>query len=125
MRKKILIVDDEADLLEISVMKLEEEGYEVVTESEGARVLETLKKTKPDLLILDLHLPKMSGYDIFNRMQTNASLAKIPVIFTSADANIGRIETSSQEHIVGQIQKPWDGPTMAREIKKLLSSKPS
>ena len=125
MRKKILLVDDEVNLLELGVLRLEEEGYEVITETDGEKVLDVLKKVKPDLMILDLHLPKMSGYDIFDRMQNHTALAKIPVIFTSADANVGRIEAPFQGHVVGHLEKPWDGPTMAREIKKLLSFKPS
>lgn len=121
MKKKIVVVDDEIDLLKVELLRLEKEGYEVVTETDGARAFETLKKTKPDLAILDLQLPNASGFEIFDRMQSDSALSKVPVIFASADPNVGRVEISSQREAVGYLLKPFNWLAMKNEIRKHLS----
>ena len=61
-KKKILVVDDEADILDVIKLTLEPNGYEVVTASDGEGGLEKAKSKKPDLIILDILMPKMDGY---------------------------------------------------------------
>lgn len=123
MTKKILFVDDEPAILTVGKARLAAAGYDVVTESNGAKALDAVKRVKPDLVILDIHLPGMTGYDVFEKMQEHSALAKIPVIFTSADANVGRIEIPFQGDLVSHLPKPWPKDAMIEEVERLLSLK--
>jgi len=83
MSKKILIVDDEADIITFLETLLSKEGYEIVTASNGVEGFEVLKKEKPDLITLDLQMPKNTGTDFYRRMAREKELKDIPVIVIS------------------------------------------
>jgi len=83
MSKKVLIVEDEEIVLELIQKKLTKEGYETLLVKNGEEGLEVMKKTKPDLILLDVLLPKIGGFEVLEEMQKDLELKKIPVIIIS------------------------------------------
>jgi CheY-like chemotaxis protein len=83
MTKKILVVDDEADVRTFLKTALRKAGYEVVTADNGAEGLQVARAEKPDLITLDLMMPRQSGTDFYRHLQKDAALAKTPVIVIS------------------------------------------
>lgn len=93
-KKKILIVDDDADIRKSVRLAIEEQGLmdvEVTESADAASGIEQLKKLKPDIIILDLHLPDKSGFDFMDILNKNKHLAKTKVIMLTADDTIENI----------------------------------
>lgn len=80
---KILIIEDEESLLEILAEKLKHDGYKVVIARDGEEGLARMKEEKPDLVLLDILMPKMSGMEVLETMHGNKEFSKIPVIIIS------------------------------------------
>jgi DNA-binding response OmpR family regulator len=89
MAKKILIVEDDKFLRELMVRKLKNEGYEVLEAIDGEEGLKKIKEIKPDLVLLDLILPGIDGFEVLNQKKEDPKIAKIPVIILS---NLGQRE---------------------------------
>ncbi|MBI3547760.1 MAG: response regulator [Elusimicrobia bacterium] len=94
-KSKILIVDDDPDLVHILTKALETTGYDVVSAPEPAAGLTTARKVKPDLIILDYHMPGTTGAHLYESFRRNESTQTTPIIFMSGDA--------SPEHIQSEI----------------------
>ncbi len=86
MSAKILVVDDEPDILEAIGIVLEAQGYEVVTARDGIEGLEKLKEEKPDMMILDLLMPRMDGFEVCKELKDprRAKYAHVPIIILSS-----------------------------------------
>ena len=83
---KILIVDDEATFVKLAQIKIEAEGHEVITATDGKEGLEKAKSEKPDLIILDVVMPKIDGYQICRSLKKDAKFKKIPIILFTGKA---------------------------------------
>ncbi len=83
MAKKILIIEDEEILLDLLKKKLSDLGYEVYTAKDGEAGLEAVKEIVPDLILLDIIMPKMGGFEVMERLQEDESLKTIPIIVIS------------------------------------------
>lgn len=83
MSKKILLVEDEEILINILTKKLVKEGYDVTTARDGVEGLELMRKDKPDLILLDVVMPKMGGFEVMEEMNKDEKLKKISVIIVS------------------------------------------
>ena len=84
MAKKILVVDDEPDLLRVATFRLKKAGYEVFFAVDGQQALDSTKEYKPDLILLDLLLPDISGEEVCKRIKADVELERIPVIIFTA-----------------------------------------
>lgn len=84
MAYKILFVDDERDLVRSAEIFLTEAGYEVVAAYDGMEALEKLDTVKPDLMVLDITMPRLNGWDVLRMMQQDAEKADIPVLVLTA-----------------------------------------
>lgn len=83
-KSTILIVDDETDILDLIEYNLNKEGFRVMTAEDGERGLEQMRQTKPDLVLLDIMMPKMDGITVVEHMRKDPGLKEIPVIFLTA-----------------------------------------
>lgn len=83
MAKKILLVEDEKLMIELLERKLTQEGYELSIAQNGAEGLEKMKKSKPDIVLLDIIMPKMGGFEVMEVMSKDEELKKIPIIVIS------------------------------------------
>lgn len=100
MNKKILIVEDEDMLLKVLSEQFEKSGFDVLTASDGEEALKVLEKSKPDLVLLDIILPKINGFDVLKAMKENPDTLDIPVIIIS---NLGRDEDIKQAIKLGAV----------------------
>ncbi|HEX8832607.1 MAG TPA: response regulator [Abditibacteriaceae bacterium] len=83
-KKKILVVDDEPDIVEMLAMNLIKSGYEVVSGQNGVEALELVAEHKPDLVLLDVMMPEMSGLDALKRLKADLATQNIPVVMLTA-----------------------------------------
>ena len=83
MAQKVLIIEDEDVLRNILAKKLEKEGYEVVVAADGEKGMESVRNENPDIVLLDILLPKKNGYQILEEMHDDVDLKKIPVLIIS------------------------------------------
>ncbi|HEX5647223.1 MAG TPA: response regulator, partial [Nitrospira sp.] len=84
--KKVLVVEDERDILQLVTLYLEKEGFRVLTATTGIEALKKVKDEKPDLLILDLMLPEMDGLEVCKRVRAMPDTAMLPIIMLTAKA---------------------------------------
>ena len=122
---RILMVDDEPDFLMMVSLLLRKQGHEIAIANDGEEALAKLKEAPPDLVLLDIRMPKMDGFEVFERMKKNPGTSRIPVIFTSADANIDLKKMSKKMRACACLIKPFENQEMFDEIQKCLRNKSS
>ena len=83
MAKKILLIEDEQLMIELLERRLIQEGYEVAVAKDGVEGLEKMKEVKPDLILLDIIMPRMGGFEVMEKMNENEEFKKIPIIVVS------------------------------------------
>jgi DNA-binding response OmpR family regulator len=120
MPKKILVVDDEAQLVDMVKMRLEANNYEVIAAYDGQEGLEKAKKEKPDLIILDLMLPKMDGYKVCGLLKADARYNKIPIIMFTARAQKSDKQMGQEVGADAYIAKPFGASVLLTKISELL-----
>lgn len=121
MSKKILLVDDEPDALEIYSMRLEVTGYEVIKADDGEKALEMAKSENPDLIILDLMLPKIEGYDVCRTLKFDDGYKNIPIVILSALSQSADRQKAIDAGADDYFSKPVDFSTLLNRIAKLIS----
>lgn len=119
INKKILVVDDEPDVLQILTKRLTTSGYRVITADGGAKALDMAQKEDPDLVVLDIDMPDMDGGEVAAKLKDCDSTKHIPVIFLSA------LVTQREEEgaAVGDsifMAKPYSPNKLISEIEKLI-----
>ncbi len=118
----ILIADDEADTIKLLALRLSKKGYRVISCLTGSEALAAVKNERPDLAVLDIHVPYMNGYDILKRFRKNPSLREIPVIFSTADASIAVKKTIKDYDADAFVIKPYDAKDLLCKIETLLAA---
>ncbi len=118
--KKILIVDDEVDLVETVRFPLEMEGYHVLVSYNGEDALNQARKENPDLILLDLMLPKLDGYKVCRLLKFDDRYKHIPILMLTAktqekDKALG-METGANEYIT----KPFEMDQLLKKVKTYL-----
>ncbi|GAB6118182.1 response regulator transcription factor [Thermoanaerobacter brockii subsp. lactiethylicus] len=117
MNKKILVVDDEIKILEVVKSYLEHEGFSVITETNGNNVLDTFKKEKPDLVILDLMLPGISGEELCKRLR---QFSNVPILMLTAKVQesdkINGFSIGADDYIT----KPFSPRELVMRVKAIL-----
>jgi two-component system alkaline phosphatase synthesis response regulator PhoP len=117
---KILVVDDEIYIVHILDFSLGMEGYEVVTALDGEQALERVASEKPDLIVLDIMMPKLDGYEVCRAVKSNPATKSVPVILLSAK---GRNVDQKMGFDVGAddyITKPFSPRKLVERINQLL-----
>jgi len=120
MGKKILVVEDEPAILKYLVLRLHSKGYEVTTAIDGEKAMECIDADLPDLVLLDIKLPKMNGYEVCRRIKDNHRLQHIPVIYASADASIRLTENADLFRAEDYLIKPFTPEEMFEKIETYL-----
>jgi DNA-binding response OmpR family regulator len=118
--KKILVVDDDKVIQQLLIVNLELEGYEVVTASDGAAAIERVSSEKPDLVILDIMMPKFDGWEVCRRIKANPKTAEVPVIFVSARAQELDVRRGYELGVGAYVTKPFDPVELLDIIKRVL-----
>ena len=129
MAKKVLVVDDDPDVRLFSVTVLEENGYTPIEATNGEEGMKIIKKEKPDLLILDILMPRESGIRLYRNLKTNESLKHIPVIVLSGIAEKSFLRSQKALTEFGgetvpepeaYLEKPVKAEVLADTIKKAI-----
>src|SRR6266480_3706323 len=120
MKQKILVVDDEADALELVTFNLKAAGYEVVTAADGEEALKKARAVLPQLIVLDLMLPEVDGLEVCKILRRDATTRAIPILMLTAKAaEIDRVlglELGADDYVT----KPFSPRELVLRIKKLL-----
>ncbi len=120
MAKRILVVDDEAKLLRAVAVDLRAEGYDVATARSGAEALALVAQSLPDLVVSDIRMPGMDGYQLARRLRENQRTAIIPIIFlTAKDTSADRIE-GFRTGVDAYITKPFEPDELLVVIAGIL-----
>lgn len=120
MPKKILVVDDEQDILSMLKMRLEASGYEILTASDGNAAYNTAKVENPDLIILDLMLPGMDGYQVCRLLKFDQKYNQIPVIMLTAKSQQEDKDWGAKVGADFYMTKPFEAKELLNKIKELL-----
>jgi len=125
MPKTILVVEDEADILKIIIFRLKKAGYQIMTAINGREALDLLKKkdSKPDLIILDLVMPVIDGYEVCKHLKADAALETIPVLLLTASATTNLIEKVKITKANDYLLKPFEPAVLLSKTKALLGEK--
>ncbi|MBO0778313.1 MAG: response regulator [Ktedonobacteraceae bacterium] len=125
MTARILVLDDEEDILEVFRLILEPEGYEVHVAQQVFDDLADIERLAPDLIILDLVIgSQQDGHQMLLRLKQHPATASIPLILCTAMQN-GTSEHEEELNKIPRLEKPFDVDELLRMIKQLLSSSPS
>ncbi len=119
-QKRILIVDDEEDILSVLKFRLEANNYEVLTASDGQEGLNKARTERPDLLILDLMLPKLDGYKVCRMLKFDEIYKTIPIIMFTAKALQKDEELGKEMGADAYIAKPFEPEILLEKIRQLL-----
>ena len=120
-KKIILVVDDEESLRELLSAILTEEGYGVVTASDGKECLQKLEGLKPDLILLDMMMPGMSGREVCEKIRANPKTKALKVAFlTVAKFSETGKETLTKMKVSDYITKPFDNNDLIVRVKKMV-----
>jgi DNA-binding response OmpR family regulator len=122
-KKRILVVEDEDNLRELVQSRLENEGYEVATAADGFQAIGKARQTQPDLVILDLMIPKMDGYSVC-RLFKSGGMAHTPIIIFSARSSPEDVRRGLDMGASAYVSKPFDAPVLLDKIRELLFPAP-
>lgn len=125
MSKLVYILDDEEAVCELLRIVLESRGYSVATADDGEKGLKMIEEKKPDILVVDLKMPKLNGYELISRLKLNPELADIPIIvITSITSESERSDEEWREKMDVQdfISKPFEPLELVERIEKIIGN---
>jgi DNA-binding response OmpR family regulator len=123
-KKRILYIEDNIEMISLTRIFLQQKGFEVLGALSGAQGLETIKQEKPDLVLLDLVMPGMNGWEVYEEMQADDDMAEIPVIIVSA-ASTQEFESKpkwqSMSGVVDYIAKPFAPRALVESVQRVFA----
>lgn len=119
--KKVMTVEDDNDTRKVIKLILEKEGYKIIEARDGKECLKKLKKETPDLILMDIMMPCMSGWDTITKIKKNKKWNKIKICFLSVvEASKERKKALVESGVQGYIMKPFEKKQLINEVKRLL-----
>ncbi len=118
---KILIAEDEPDIRDLVAFTLRFAGHEVVTASNGEEAVQVAKKEAPDLIILDVRMPRMTGYDACRLIKNDPGLSAVPVIFLSAKGQESEIQDGMNAGAEEYLLKPFAPDQLTDRVRSILA----
>lgn len=122
MSHRIVLAEDDPQIARLTSFKLEKEGFEVIWEKDGGAAFESIKSNLPDLVLLDIMMPVMNGYQVLKKMKEDDEIKNIPVIMLTAKGQerdvVTGIEMGAEDYIV----KPFRPAELTARIKKILGT---
>ena len=118
---KILIAEDERDIRELVRLTLEFSGHDVVSARDGAEAVELAQKESFDLILMDVRMPRMTGYEACRRLREIEATRQIPIVFLSAKGQEAEVEAGLEVGATKYILKPFAPDQLVQEVKQLLS----
>jgi DNA-binding response OmpR family regulator len=122
-RPKIIIVDDDRETRELLALALEREDFEVSQAANGLRLISTLHVDRPDLILLDVNMSWIDGFELCKAVQKNEEFARIPVIFISARSSAADVKKGREAGACDYFTKPVELPTLIARIRELIAER--
>ena len=120
-KAKIIVADDDLDICELLDMKLRQSDYDVHTALGGVQALDMIRLVQPDLVILDIMMPIMSGMDVLLRMRSEPAIADIPVILMTSNRQEKDVDTGFTLGVVDYIIKPFNLKDLVVQVERVIS----
>lgn len=120
---KILIAEDERDIRDLIAFTLRYAGHDVVLAANGEEAYNLAVQDKPDLVLMDVRMPKMTGYEACRAMKANDEIKHIPVVFLSAKGQEAEVQTGLEAGATDYILKPFAPDQLAKRVAELLERK--
>ena len=121
MARKILTCDDEKHIVRLIQVNLERQGYEVITAYNGAECLEKVKEDRPDLIVLDVMMPEMTGFEVLDVLKKDPETEDIPVIMLTARAQDSDVLRGWQSGVECYLTKPFNPMELIAFVKRIFS----
>jgi CheY-like chemotaxis protein len=125
MSRKVLVVDDEPDVLLATRLLLQTAGYSVLEARTGEEALALVEEAEPDAMFLDLRMPDMDGWDVLEELGARGHLERVPVIVLSAHGSPGRVERSVELGAKAYVRKPFRKADLTRALDAVLDARPA
>lgn len=122
MAKKILVVDDERHIVRLVEVNLQRAGYDVVTAYDGVEALEQVEEEDPDMIVLDVMMPRMDGFDVLKNLQSDPQYKDIPVIMLTAKAQDADIFKGWQSGVSSYLTKPFNPKELLVFVERIFQS---
>ncbi len=117
----VLVVDDDPVILKLLEVNFEMEGFQVVRAADGAEGLERAREVLPDIVVLDVMMPRMTGYEVAKALRENSDTAHIPIIFVTARAQSSDVEKGMELGVEDYVTKPFDPLELIDRVNNLLA----
>ncbi len=121
-KRTILVADDDDSILRVVTMMLSTKGIRVITADDGEQALERATKQLPDAILLDIRMPKLNGFEVFEKLRANPLTAHIPVAFFTADKDFTDFRKAQEMGSLIYISKPFKPNTLIDSVTMLLAS---
>ncbi len=119
-RPLILVADDDPDILELVVFRLQRSGYEVVQAVDGEQALRLAAELRPDLAVLDVMMPKLTGYDVTRKIRENAATSRIPVILLTSRVQEADVARGFESGADDYLRKPFSPQELRARVQAIL-----
>ena len=120
MKKKILVIEDDNTTVDLLTMRLEHSGFEVSSANNGKDGLKKIHEEKPDLVLLDVFMPVMNGFETCRQAKQDEEIKHIPIVFLTTASQESQIEEGKKAGADGHIIKPYLGSGLVEKIKEYL-----
>ena len=120
-KAKIVVADDDLDLCELLETKLRQSNYEVFTAMDGVQTLEVVRSISPDLVILDIMMPLMSGMEVLRQLKSESATADIPIILMTAKRQESDVNSGFALGVVDYIVKPFNLKDLVLQVQSVIS----
>jgi DNA-binding response OmpR family regulator len=117
----VLVADDDPDILQLVTFRLEGAGYEVVQAADGEEALRLAQELKPDLAVLDVTMPKLTGYDVTRQLREDDATRDIPVILLTARVQEADVEQGLEAGADDYLTKPFSPQELRERVEVILA----
>jgi CheY-like chemotaxis protein len=120
MSRRIVVADDEANIRKLVTLTLKREGYEILEATSGDAALELIKAERPELAVLDVRMPGMTGLEVAKALSEDPETAAIPVVVLSASAQESEMEAGLAAGATAYVTKPFAPAELAARVRSIL-----
>ena len=118
----VLVADDDDDILDLVALRLSAAGYDVVTARDGEEALRVARERRPDLAVLDVTMPKLTGYDVTRALRADDRTSRMPVILLTARVQESDLAAGLEAGADDYLRKPFNAAELRARVAKLLSA---
>lgn len=122
MKKRIFVIDDEKEIVELTKMILEKEGFEVLGTNSGVEIFEHIKDFRPDLILLDINMPDMDGWEILKSFKMDQNFSSIPVVLFTIRSELRDKVHGIQGGAYDYITKPFSYDELISRVEKIFQN---